>query len=68
MLENVKEWGEHFKDYPVGYQFGYPSDRKWWRDFEDPIGEIGIAILEDIDNTQAIYWVDFTIHEIFPTP
>jgi hypothetical protein len=66
MLENFSAWGKHFAGYPVGYQFGYPSDRYWWREFDDPPGEIGKAILQNIDNTQALYWVDFTIHEVFP--
>jgi len=66
MLENFSAWGQHFEGYPVGYQFGYPSDRNWWREFDDPPGEIGRAILQNIDNTQALFWVDFTIHEVFP--
>jgi hypothetical protein len=66
LLNSFKTWGKHFEGYPVGYQFGYPSDRNWWRDFDDPPGEIGKAILKNIENTRALYWVDFTIHEVFP--
>jgi hypothetical protein len=66
MIENYTAWGEHFSGYPVGYQFGYHSDAKWWREFEDPASEIGNAILKAVENTQALFWVDFTVLEVFP--
>jgi hypothetical protein len=66
MLEQFSAWGEHFNGYPVGFQFGYPSDRNWWGAFADPVGEVGNAILDRIANTKALYWVDFTLHEVFP--
>ncbi len=66
MIENFSAWGEHFEGYPVGYQFGYLSDRVWWGDFDDPAGEIGNAILEQIPNTAALFWVDFTVMDVFP--
>jgi hypothetical protein len=66
MLENFKAWGEHFEGYPVGYQFGYYSDAKWWRDSDDPPALIGKAILEQIPNARALYWVDFSVLEVFP--
>lgn len=66
MTENYSAWGKHFEGYPVGYQFGYHSDAKWWREFEDPAAKIGNAILDEIENTQSIFWVDFTVLEVFP--
>jgi len=66
LLENFSAWGEHFAPAPVGFQFGYHTDRKWWRDLEDPPLEIGEKLLQNIPNTQALYWVDFTITDVFP--
>jgi hypothetical protein len=66
MLANFSAWGAHFAPSPVGYQFGYDSDRKWWRELHDPPREIGETLLENIPNTQALYWVDFTVQDVFP--
>jgi len=66
LVANFSAWGKHFEGYPVGYQFGYHSDRAWWKDLADPPGEIGQAILEKIPNTRALFWVDFTTLLVFP--
>ena len=66
MIENFCAWAKHFDGYPVGYQFGYLSDAIWWRDSDDPAALIGNAILDEIPNTRALYWVDFTVMEVFP--
>ena len=29
-------------------------------------GEIGQALLDKIPNTRALYWVDFTVLDVFP--
>jgi hypothetical protein len=66
MLASFKAWGKHFAPAPVGYQFGYLSDRAWWIKMDDPAGEIGKAILESIPNTESLFWVDFTVLQVFP--
>jgi hypothetical protein len=66
MLAEFTAWGEHFAPAPVGFQFGYPSDTPWWSQMQDPPGEIGNALLAAIPNTQALFWVDFTILRVFP--
>jgi hypothetical protein len=66
MLAEFSAWGEHFAPAPVGFQFGYPSDTPWWSQMQDPPGEIGEALLAAIPNTQALFWVDFTILRVFP--
>ena len=66
MIAEFKEWGEHFAPAPVGYQYGYPSDKHWWNELDDPAKEIGDRILEVVPNTEGLYWVDFTIFDIFP--
>jgi hypothetical protein len=69
-LEHLKTefavWGRHFAPAPVGFQYGYPADRAWWKKLQDPPGEIGRAILESVPNTSALFWVDFSVLEVFP--
>jgi hypothetical protein len=66
MVDEFAAWGRAFAPAPVGYQFGYPSDRHWWSKLEDPPREIGQAILARVPNTTGLYWVDFTVNDIFP--
>ena len=65
MLNEFRAWGKYFSPSPVGFQFGYPADRKWWSTMQDPAGEIGNALLADIPNTTSVFWVDFTVKEVF---
>ncbi|NUM44091.1 MAG: hypothetical protein HUU38_05245 [Anaerolineales bacterium] len=66
MLADFTAWGEHFAPAPVGFQFGYPADRPWWGEYPDPPAEIGNALLQNIPNTESLFWVDFTILDVFP--
>ncbi|PKN94222.1 MAG: hypothetical protein CVU44_07420 [Chloroflexi bacterium HGW-Chloroflexi-6] len=59
-------WGARFAPAGVGYQYGYPADRAWWSKLEDPAAEIGDAILGRSPNTVSLFWVDFTVLEVFP--
>ncbi len=64
--ENFREWARTFAPAPVAFQFGYPSDRPWWGALDDPPSRIGKRILEVAPNTEALFWVDFTVLEVFP--
>ena len=66
MVAEFAEWGRAFAPAPVGLQYGYPSDRPWWRHLDDPPGAIGERILAAVPNATGLYWVDFTVLEIFP--
>lgn len=66
IVNEFSAWGAHFAPAPVGFQYGYLSDKPWWKDLEDPPAEIGNALLEEISNTVSLFWVDFTLQEIFP--
>ncbi len=59
-------WSRWFYPSPVGFQFGYPSDRPWWQKLSDPPADIGRAILEVAPNCSDLFWVDFTMKEIWP--
>ncbi|MBN2387745.1 MAG: hypothetical protein JXB85_12065 [Anaerolineales bacterium] len=66
MVAEFSAWGRHFAPAAVGFQYGYPADRHWWSQLADPPGDIGRAILENVPNTSALFWVDFTVLEVFP--
>ena len=66
ILSEFIEWGKTFAPAPVGFQYGYPADKLWWQDLQDPPKDIGQALLDNIPNTQGLFWVDFTIIEMFP--
>jgi hypothetical protein len=66
LMDDFTIWGEKFSPAPVGYQYGYPADKKWWQELQDPPKAIGDAILEQIPNTKGLFWVDFTLLEMFP--
>jgi hypothetical protein len=65
MVAEFAAWGRSFAPAPVAFQFGYPSDRPWWRQLDDPPGDIGRAILAAVPNAAGLYWVDFTVLDVF---
>ncbi|MGB9906244.1 MAG: hypothetical protein ACPLRR_02520 [Candidatus Saccharicenans sp.] len=66
MVLEFARWSRWFYPAPVGFQYGYPSDRPWWSRLADPPAEIGRAILSVAPNTSDLFWVDFTMKEIWP--
>ena len=66
MVAEFETWGRTFAPAPVGFQYGYPSDRPWWSRLADPPGDIGRAIRSRVPNTEGLYWVDFTVLDVFP--
>ncbi len=66
MVDEFEAWGAAFAPAEVGFQYGYPDDESWWGELDDPPGDIGDAILERVPNTAGLYWVDFTVRQVFP--
>ena len=66
MVDDFKIWGEAFTPSPVGFQFGYEADQPWWSALSNPPLEIGQEILKNVPNTTDLYWVDFTMVQIWP--
>ena len=66
MVEEFAEWAARFAPAPVAFQFGYQTDRPWWSTLADPPGEIGRRILAVAPNTAALFWVDFSVLDVFP--
>jgi hypothetical protein len=65
MVADFSEWGKAFSPAPVAFQYGYSSDQKWWGNLADPPGDIGRAILAQTPNAQGLYWVDFSVLDVF---
>jgi len=59
-------WGRAFYPAPVAFQYGYPSDRVWWERLSNPADEIGRQILACVPNAGGLFWVDFTVLDVFP--
>lgn len=66
MISEFEDWGEAFAPAKVGFQYGYPYDKKWWGNFDNPAKVVGEEILDRIPNTESLFWVDFTILETYP--
>jgi hypothetical protein len=66
MTDEFKTWGSSFPDNPVGFQIGYEEDKAWWGVYDDPVTTIGHDLIKGINNTKGIYWVDFSIKDIYP--
>jgi hypothetical protein len=66
MAAEFAEWGQAFAPSPVGFQFGYYDDKKWWGQYENPPQALGEAILQVVPNTKGLFWVDFTALQVFP--
>ena len=66
MVTEFKAWGDHFAPAPVGYQYGYQSDKAWWGSLGDPPRTIGNELIRVIPNTRDLVWVDFTAYDIWP--
>jgi hypothetical protein len=58
MMGHYISWGKSFPDSPVGFYIGFPDDRQLWSAFTDPYEAIGQGLLENIDNTKGIYWIN----------
>ena len=62
MVTEFSAWGRAFAPAPVGFQYGYQSDKGWWSDMADPPREIGNALLSAIPNTRGISYGWTSLH------
>ena len=66
MIEEFARWGRTFAPSPVGFQYGYRTDKPWWGQMKDPVMEIGDRILAATPNAEILIWVDFSVQDVFP--
>lgn len=58
-------WAAFFSPNTVLFQVGYESDRIWWQNLDNPPRSIGEAIGRRVAQDCGIFWVDFTLREVF---
>ena len=58
-------WADRYYPNPVMFQIGYPADQKVWGQLENPKGELGALLAENVKDDQhvGIIWVDFSLRE-----
>jgi hypothetical protein len=66
MVPEFQAWGNKFSNNTVAFQFGYPDDKVWWSLLTDPAQTIGASLIAAVPNCGGIFWVDFTLTQIFP--
>ncbi len=79
-IKDYVAWYNRFPNNPLIYQIGYNlaedsgmscvncGDAKWWNVLKDPPVDIINAIKSQAPNANiyAVYWVDFSVHKLFP--
>ena len=55
-----------YPENPYGAQIGYPSDKIIWGSMSDPVKQLGSAVQTAIGRPISVFWVDFSITEVFP--
>lgn len=65
--EFATSWSPYFYPNMVFFQIGYPSDKPWWQNLDNPPADIGLAIARQIKQDCGIFWVDFTLRDVLPT-
>jgi parallel beta-helix repeat protein len=58
MMSHYTSWGKSFSTSPVGFYLGFPEDRQLRDVYTDPYETIGQDLLNSIENTKAIYWIN----------
>lgn len=66
LADEFTDWARTYKNNDVGFQIGYGSDEPWWKDYPDPVHDLGQHIYKEINKVNPlqnvhIYWVDFTL-------
>ncbi len=66
MVDEFGIWASTFYPNTVMFQYGYEADRNWWSKLNNPPKDIGEALDDAIPNDMGVFWVDFTLREVFP--
>jgi hypothetical protein len=63
-MTEMRDWATAFKGSPLGAQYGYPKDQKWWGKTALPPVDLGRALLGGLPDYRMILWVDFTANRV----
>ncbi len=68
-LSEMKSFADFFYPNPIMYQIGYPSDKSWWQNQQNPVPQtIGKALSAQTKSGQnaGVVWVDFSLKDVLP--
>ena len=65
LASEFQKWGAAFPTGTVAFQYGYPADQHWWAALSDPFVDIGQR-LTSIPNNTGLFWVDFSLYDLYP--
>jgi hypothetical protein len=63
-LTDMRDWAAAFTSAPIGAQFGYPKDQKWWSKVPSPPVDLGRELVKGLPEYRMILWVDFTANRV----
>jgi hypothetical protein len=63
-MADMRAWSARFKGAPLGSQFGYPKDQKWWKTSAQPPLDLGKSLVKEQPDFRMLLWVDFTADRV----
>jgi hypothetical protein len=63
-MTDMRDWGAAFKGSPLGAQYGYPKDQKWWAKTALPPVDLGRTLLRELPVYRMLLWVDFSANRV----
>lgn len=63
-LDDMRAWQTAFSAAPIGVQYGYPNDRKWWTVLPAPPVTLGRTLVRELPGCRMLLWVDFTADRV----
>jgi hypothetical protein len=63
-MTDMRAWAEAFKGSPLGAQYGYANDQKWWSKAPLPPVQLGRALQQELPGYRMLLWVDFTANRV----
>lgn len=63
-ISDMREWSLAFKNSPLGAQYGYPKDQKWWVQNAFPPVDLGRVLEKALPEFRMFLWVDFSANKV----
>jgi hypothetical protein len=63
-MQDMRDWSAAFRKSPLGAQYGYPKDQKWWSKLSLPPMDLGQALLKEMPEYRMVLWVDFSADRV----
>jgi hypothetical protein len=59
-IADMRAWAASFSGAPIGSQYGYPHDQRWWGKTPVPPVDLGRTLCSEIPDYRMLLWVDFS--------